>query len=75
MSSGEARFQSAKAPIFLRKYRPDHRGGELIGEINAIVRPSEDLTISNTIYSGERVVAEAFWNVKTETVYGGRVLR
>lgn len=54
--------------------------GELIGEIQTIVRPGEDVIISNTVYSGDRVVVQHIsthdntGKVKTETVYGGKVL-
>jgi hypothetical protein len=54
--------------------------GELIGEINTIVRPGEGLITTSTVYSGDRVVTQNIstranaGNVKTETVYGGKVL-
>jgi hypothetical protein len=54
--------------------------GELIGEINTIIRPGEGVVTSNTIYSGDRVIAQTIstrdngGNIKTETVYGGKVL-
>lgn len=53
--------------------------GELIGEINTIIR-SDGVTTTNTVYSGDRVVTQNIstrdnaGNVKTETVYGGKVL-
>jgi hypothetical protein len=54
--------------------------GKLIGEINTIIRPGEGVTITNTLYSGDRVIAQNIStrdnaaNVKAETVYGGKVL-
>ena len=54
--------------------------GKLIGEINTIVRPGEDVITTNTVYSGDRVVTQNIstrnnaGNVRTETVYGGKVL-
>ncbi len=57
----------------------DNRG-ELIGEINTIIRPGEGVITTNTVYSGERVITQHIstrdnaGNVKTETVYGGKVL-
>jgi hypothetical protein len=53
--------------------------GELIGEISTIIRPGEGtVIISNTVYSGERVITQNISTrdngVKTETVYGGKVL-
>ena len=54
--------------------------GELIGEINTIIRPGEGVITTNTICSGDRVIAQNIstrdnaGNVKTETVYGGKVL-
>lgn len=54
--------------------------GELIGEINTIIRPERGAILTNTVYSGERVVVQNIstrdnaGNVKTETVYGGKVL-
>jgi hypothetical protein len=53
---------------------------ELIGEINTIIRPGEGVIISNTTYSGERVITQNVstrdnaGNVKGETVYGGKIL-
>lgn len=50
-----------------------------IGEINLIAQPA-GITLSNMVYSGERVVAETMetqdntGHVKTETAYGGKVL-
>jgi len=55
--------------------------GELIGEINTIIRPGFGVITTNTVYSGDRVVTQNIstrdntGNVKTETVYGGKVLR
>jgi hypothetical protein len=54
--------------------------GKKISEINVIIRPGEGTIISNTVYSGERVVTQTIstrdntGNVKTETFYGGKVL-
>jgi hypothetical protein len=54
--------------------------GKLIGEINTIVRPGEGVITTNTVYSGDRVVTQNIstrnnaGNVRTETVYGGKVL-
>lgn len=54
--------------------------GQLIGEIQTIVRPGEGVITSNTVYSGDRVVVQHIsrrdnaGKVKTETVYGGKVL-
>lgn len=55
--------------------------GELIGEIQTIVRPSEGVVIAtNTSYSGERVLVQQIstrdnaGKVKTETVSGGKIL-
>lgn len=54
--------------------------GKKIGEINVIIRPGEGVITTNTVYSGERVVTQTIstrdkaGNVKTETVYGGKVL-
>ena len=54
--------------------------GKKIGEINVIIRPDGGTIISNTVYSGERVISQTIstrdnaGNVKTETVYGGKVL-
>lgn len=54
--------------------------GKLIGEINTIIRPGEGVVTSNTIYSGDRVIAQTIstrdngGNIKTELVYGGKVL-
>jgi len=54
--------------------------GELIGEINTIVRPGEGIITSNTVHSDDRVISQTIstrdnaGNVKTETVYGGEVL-
>jgi hypothetical protein len=53
--------------------------GKKIGEINTIIRPSEGV-VSNTVYSGDRIVTQTIstrdntGNVKTETVYGGKIL-
>jgi hypothetical protein len=58
----------------------DLRQLRLIGEIITIVRPGEGVITTNTVYSGERVVTRNIstrdnaGNVKTETVYGGKVL-
>lgn len=54
--------------------------GELIGEIKVIIRPDESVITANTVYSGDRVITQTIstrdnaGNVKTETVYGGKVL-
>jgi hypothetical protein len=54
--------------------------GELVGEINVIVRPGEGVIITNTVYSGERVIAQNVstcdnqGSVKTDAVYGGKIL-
>ena len=55
--------------------------GELIGEINVIIRPGEGVITTNTIYSSTgRVLTQNITtrdnhgNVKTETVYGGKLL-
>lgn len=54
--------------------------GELIGEMNTIVRPGEGVIITNTLYSGDGVLTQTIssrddqGSVKTETVYGGKVL-
>jgi hypothetical protein len=54
--------------------------GELIGEINTIFRSGEGIITTNTVYSGERVITQTISTrdnagaVKTETVYGGRIL-
>jgi uncharacterized protein YvpB len=54
--------------------------GKKISEINVIIRPGEGVIISNTIYSGDRVITQNIstrdnaGNVKSETVYGGKVL-
>lgn len=54
--------------------------GKKIGEISVIVRPDGGVITTNTIYSGERVVAQNVSSrdnagkVKTETVYGGKIL-
>jgi hypothetical protein len=54
--------------------------GELIGEINTFIRPGEAVITANTVYSGDRVITQTIstrdnaGNVKTETVYGGKVL-
>jgi len=54
--------------------------GRLIGEINTVVRPGEGVIISNTVYSGERVITQTIstrdnaGNVKTETLFNGKVL-
>ena len=55
--------------------------GELIGDINTIVRPGEGVVIiSNTLHSGDRVITQTIstrddaGTVKTETVYGGKIL-
>ena len=54
--------------------------GKKIGEINAIIRRGEGVVITNTVHSGERVIAQNIstrdnaGNVKTETVCGGKVL-
>jgi hypothetical protein len=54
--------------------------GELIGEINTIIRPGEGVITTTTVYSGDRVITQNIstrdnaGNVKTETVYGGKVL-
>jgi len=54
--------------------------GELVGEINTLIRPGQGVIITNTTYSCERVIAQNVstrddaGNVKTETVYGGKVL-
>ena len=53
---------------------------ELIGEIMTIVKPGEAVITTNTVYSGDRVVTQQIstrdnaGNVRTETVYGGKVL-
>jgi len=50
--------------------------GELIGEINVIIRPGEGVVTTNTVYSGDRVITQNIstrdnaGNVKTETIYG-----
>jgi hypothetical protein len=43
--------------------------GELIGEINTIIRPGEGVITTNTISTRDNV-----GYVKTETVYGGKIL-
>jgi hypothetical protein len=54
--------------------------GNLIGEINTIIRPGAGITTASTVYFGERVITQHIstrdnaGNVKTETVYGGKVL-
>jgi hypothetical protein len=54
--------------------------GELIGEINTIIRPGEGVIISNTVYSGDRVISQTITShdnqgsVKTETNYGGKLI-
>ena len=54
--------------------------GELIGEINTIIRPGEGVITTNTVYYGDGGVVQHIstrdnaGNVKTETVYGGKVL-
>jgi hypothetical protein len=54
--------------------------GKKIGEINTIIRPGEGVITTNTVYSGDRVVTQNIsirdnaGNVKTERVYGGKVL-
>lgn len=54
--------------------------GELIGEINTIIRPGEGVTISNTVYSGDRVISQTITSrddqgsVTTETTYGGKLI-
>lgn len=54
--------------------------GRKIGEINVIIRPGEGVVTTNTVYSGERVIAQTISTrdnagaVKTETVYGGKIL-
>jgi hypothetical protein len=54
--------------------------GELIGEVHTIIRPSERVITANTVYSEDRVITQHIstrdnaGNVKTETVYGGKVL-
>lgn len=54
--------------------------GELIGEINTIVRPGEGVTIYNTVYSGDRVVSQTITrrdnqgSVTSETTYGGKLI-
>ena len=54
--------------------------GKLIGEINTIIRPGEGVITTNTVYSSDRVVTQNIstrdnaGNVKTETVYGGKIL-
>lgn len=54
--------------------------GELIGEINTIIRPGEGVITTNTVYSGDRVIAQNIsardnaGSVKAETVYGGKIL-
>ena len=54
--------------------------GKKIGEINVIIRPGEGIITTNTLYSGDRVITQNIstrdnaGKVKTETVYGGKVL-
>jgi len=54
--------------------------GELIGEINTIIRPGEGAITTNTVYSGDGVVTQNLpardntGNVKIETAYGGKML-
>jgi hypothetical protein len=54
--------------------------GKKIGEINVIIRPGEGVIATNTVYSGDWVITQNIstrdnaGNVKTETVYGGKVL-
>jgi hypothetical protein len=54
--------------------------GKKIGEINVIIRPGEGVITTNTIYSGERVITQNISTrdnaatVKTEMVYGGKLL-
>ena len=54
--------------------------GELIGEINTIICPGEGVITTNAVYSGDRVITQNITtrdntgNVKTESVYGGKVL-
>jgi hypothetical protein len=54
--------------------------GELIGEINTIIRPGEGVITTNTIYSGERVISQIIsrrdnqGSVTTETTYGGKLI-
>jgi hypothetical protein len=55
--------------------------GELIGDISTIIRPGEGAVItSNTVYSGDGVITQTIstrdntGNVKTETLYGGKML-
>lgn len=54
--------------------------GELIGEINTIVRPSGSIITTNSVYSGERTITQTIstrddaGKVETETIYGGKIL-
>lgn len=54
--------------------------GKKISEINVIVRPGGSVITTNAVYSGDGVITQNIstrdngGNVKTETVYGGKVL-
>jgi hypothetical protein len=54
--------------------------GRLIGEINTIIRPDGGVILTNSVYSGERVIVQNIstrdnqGSVKTGTVYNGKVL-
>jgi hypothetical protein len=51
-----------------------------IGEITTIIRPGKGVITATSVYSGDRVIAQTIstrdnaGNVKSETVYGGKVL-
>jgi len=54
--------------------------GRKIGEINVIIQPGGGVITTNTVHSGDRVITQNIstrdnaGNVKTETVYGGKIL-
>ena len=54
--------------------------GKKIGETNVIIRPDGTVITTNTVYSGDRVITQNIstrdnaGKVKTETVYGWKVL-
>ena len=54
--------------------------GQKIAEINTIIRRDGGAVITNSVYSGDRVICqnistrENTGNVKTKTVYGGKIL-
>lgn len=54
--------------------------GRLIGEINTVIRPEGGVVVSNTVYSGDRVITQTISTqddrgaAKVETFYNGKVL-